>query len=495
MSRFLALVAVLIALTAIASRASVEAAPPLRAPYVYDARISAIDGHGEPQIAVDRRDPRVIVAAYMSGASVSRDGGRHWRQFASTSNGGDTVAVSDAAGRLYYASLVDNPYTFLTSADHGRTWKTAGSPLRMPLAANQSASESVEPDGGPVYMGPSLIGCDRPLSGADANTGMLIASCSDHGDESGGESGDTWEGFFLTCRANAFSTIGMSDCGRRYVSVSRDHGTTWTDWQPEDSSDYPAAFTGGFGGIPVAAHGVLATAYVAGSAPRSNCSQCAVFETSTNGGRTWSRHLIPGATPQIDTWSATDPLSFLTGDPNGWAAQALVVDSQSVWFEPYVAADPSRAGRFAVMILDARRKHLLVYQTTDAGRTWRGPAALGDSVHRVDKPAIAYGPTGALGVAWKSVYASDLSFDVSAAVSPSGSLAFGRPAKLNATRSHEETCGQGGAQGQAYACDELSWVVMERDALDASWGDNRAGQAPWFGRYRFSSDPQFTAYS
>jgi hypothetical protein len=92
---------------------------------------------------------------------------------------------------------------------------------------------------------------------------------------------------------------------------------------------------------------------------------------------------------------------------------------------------------------------------------------------------------------WKSVYSSDLSFDVWAAVSPGGGLGFGRAVRLNSQRSKEGTCGLGGSEGQAYACDELSWMVMDGMHLDATWGDNRNGQNPWFGRYDFAADPQF----
>jgi hypothetical protein len=143
------------------------------------------------------------------------------------------------------------------------------------------------------------------------------------------------------------------------------------------------------------------------------------------------------------------------------------------------------------MVLYACRTTVLVYQTTDSGATWSGPAALGDSVHRIDKPAMAFGPTGALGVMWKDVYASDLSFDVWAAVSPTRNLHFGHPVRLSSRRSPEETCGLGGSEGQAYACDELSWMVMDATHLDASWGANVKGENPWFGRYDFANDPQF----
>jgi len=489
------LIVTVLAIAVLVLPSTLRAAPRRRggAQVVFDTRISASDAEGEPEIAADHRDPHVIVAIYKSGASVSRDGGHHWRQFDSwTSN--DVVATSDRVGRLYYATMAGTSYTFMRSTNNGRSWQVAGNPLRYPLAANQSLSETIQPTDGPVYMGPAPIGCDRPLSGADLNTGALFASCADHGDQSGGERGQSWEAFFATCRANLFSGVGMSNCGRRYVSVSHDHGGTWTDWLPEDSADYPAGYTGAFGGIPVGAHGVLATAYVAGAAPGSDCTQCAVFETSRDDGRTWSRHLVPGVTPQIKTLTADNATSFFAGtDPHDWVAQFLAVDNQSVWFEPYVAADPSTAGRYAIMVLDGSRTELLVYQTKDSGRSWTGPVVLGDGIHRVDKPAMAYGPLGALGVVWKSVYGSDLSFDVWAAASPGGSLPFGHAVRLDSRRSHEETCGSDGAEGEGYACDEMSWLVVDRGALDAVWGDNRDGQHPWFGRYVFSADPQFRA--
>ena len=114
------------------------------------------------------------------------------------------------------------------------------------------------------------------------------------------------------------------------------------------------------------------------------------------------------------------------------------------------------------------------------------PLSLGDGIHRVDKPAMAFGPTGALGVMWKSVNAADLSFDVWAAVAPPGLKAsFGAPVQLSSHPSAEETCGLGGQDGQAYGCDELSWMVLDKSHLDAVWGDNRSGQTAYFGRYAF----------
>jgi hypothetical protein len=451
------------------------------APLTFDSRVSTSDGKGEPEVAVDVTNPDILVNAYSSGIAVSNDGGHTWHTVAP--DGADPVVVADSSGNFFASHLGSDGWGVSESTDHGATWTRVGGPLHNPLVVGPSVPDmSVHPTDGPVYMGPSAIGCDRPLMGADANTGDLYATCADHGDESGGEPGMTWEASFISCRANVFASEGFGYCGRRYVSGSHDHGVTWSPWEPQDSADYPAGYTGAFDGIPVAAHGVLATAYVAGAAAGSDCSQCAVFETSTDEGSTWSRHLIPGASPQIKVFSAGDPASFAGSD------------NQTVWLEPYVAADPSTPGRYAVMILDASRTQLLVYETTDSGLTWSSPAVLGsEGVHRRDKPAMAYGPTGALGVMWKDVNDSDLSFNVWAAVAPMGDLRFGPPVKLNSNTSPEETCGLGGSEGQAYACDELSWMVMDADHLDATWGDNRGGENPWFGRYAFTNDPQLAA--
>jgi len=145
------------------------------------------------------------------------------------------------------------------------------------------------------------------------------------------------------------------------------------------------------------------------------------------------------------------------------------------------------------MILDDPRTELLVYATDDSGLTWRGPAVLGRSqVGFRDKPAMAYGPGGALGVVWKSVDPKHAyRFDVWAAVSPGGNTNFGRPVMLGNQTSQQQPCGIG-MQGQAYTCDELSWMVMDHRFLHAVWGGAPGGkEAPWYGRYDFAADPQF----
>ena len=448
----------------------------------FDTRVANSDGSGEPEIAVNPLNPSNLVVARMHGVSFSRDGGTTWQGASFPESGGDPAVVADGAGRFFVTYLAEqNGARVFVSVDGGKAWTGAGDPLHGPDLPVAPGAMQVNSQG-PVYLGPwAIVACDREFLAVDRSTGTLYASCVDHGDASGGESGSAWELPFLACRANGFSSSVLTYCGRRYISVSRDHGQTWSGWLPEDSPEYPAGYTGAFAGIPTAARGVLATAYVASQAKGSSCSPCAVFETSTDAGQSWSRHLIP-AQPSIYSFSPSNP----TG-PNS-AGQHVGNDSQNVWFEPYVAADPSRSGHYAVMLLDKNRTHLLVFVTRDAGATWSAPARLGGRQPGFrDKPAIAFAPDGSLGVTWKSAYPDrSYSFDVWAAVAARGDTRFEPTVRLNDATSPQQPCGTG-TQGEAYTCDELDWTVMGNRYLYSVWGDGRGGENPWFGRYGYAS--------
>jgi hypothetical protein len=239
-------------------------------------------------------------------------------------------------------------------------------------------------------------------------------------------------------------------CGRQYVSASGDGGRTWTTFKPMDSRDYPAALTNGWSGGPAAAWGTLATAYVANG---PHCSKpCIVFETSRDDGKTWSRSVVA-------------PMLFPT-TPLG--------NGTSVNFSPYVAADPSRRGRYAVMAFDAAQKNLLVYVTQDSGRRWKR-TVLGEAGPAVNRwnPWVEYGPTGVLGASWRSSYA-DGSFDSWAAVALAGDTRFSKPVRLSSSRSPGPVATGG---------DDAGDVILTENTLYAVWGDQRGGPAPtgWFG--------------
>src|SRR5581483_10660839 len=126
----------------------------------FDSQVAGNDGRGEPELAVDINNPRYLVDAYTSGTALSVDGGRHWRQVKTGQS--DPVVVADAAGDFLVSGLGSPGYQFSLSRDHGTTWSPVGGPLHNPLPVGWSVPDtSVNPSGGPLYMGPSVIGCDR----------------------------------------------------------------------------------------------------------------------------------------------------------------------------------------------------------------------------------------------------------------------------------------------------------------------------------------------
>jgi hypothetical protein len=450
------------------------------APQVVDTLVHTDTGVGEPELALDVRRPRdVVVGENNTGVSVSHDAGRTWKQV-SMPNQGDNATTVDAAGTYVYTSLDGDVQV---SKDHGDHWASVGnwvgalSALWKDLAPDQLEGGVPFRDLGcnaPIGLGPvdpvngpgfHVIGCDRPWITADATVpGHLYVFFTDHSDGSGGTLGPD-----LTCKSST-ATNQFFSCGRQYVTSSVDGGRTWKPFVPVDSASTPADYTNGFANVPVARAGVLASAYLAGKSPGSSCTTCLVFQTSSDAGTTWTRHVVPASVdgPALGA-HAINPLDV----------------NSSLAFEPYLAQDPSRAGRYALMVFDRTQTHLLVYVTSDAGRTWAGPATLGEAggVKR-HLPWIAYGAGGALGAMWKTTKA-DGSFSVWAAVSPTGTPRFARPVRLSSKDSP-------GPVNQV-AGDDASTVALDRTTLHAAWGDRREGSLGiHYARYAFAQDRAVT---
>jgi hypothetical protein len=265
-------------------------------------------GLGEPQVRVNPHDPdNVVIGENNSGVSVSHDGGRTFAQH-DLENPGDNVLAVQPDGRFVYTSLDGQVHVSNDGGDH---WTTVGNWVGA-VATHTDAAQSVPggtvavreiacsapeeegPDAAvpalePDKPGPQLVGCDRPWLAADAQTGRLYVSFTDHDDASAGALTIPWELSDVGCRATVL-TNPLFQCGRQYVSSSKDGGHTWSRFFPMDSATYGAYGTGGFSGGPVAAHGVLATAY---SATGPHCNPCVIFETSSDGGAHWAQHRTP----------------------------------------------------------------------------------------------------------------------------------------------------------------------------------------------------------
>jgi hypothetical protein len=178
--------------------------------------------------------------------------------------------------------------------------------------------------------------------------------------------------------------IPITAPGDRWLVASRD-GVHWTEPQP----------FGGVGAFPpgtfgAAAGGMFATAFKTSNADLcAGPQQCTLFQTTTDAGATWSRHVVS-----------------LPSDASG---------------APLVAADPQAPGRFTIAVLTSGQAQFSVYQTQDAGNTWSGPTTITDDPTKTHfHPWMAYSPKGVVGLMWQT--------NVNSAPAPAGG---GLPAALS----------------------------------------------------------------
>jgi hypothetical protein len=450
---------------------------------------------GEPELAINPRDPANLVVGHTvvgnsytndapaageeavnGGLQVSRDGGKTWSAdrplhtsgfsegpnpyliahgqptatgFTLTTNGvGDPIEASGPDGSIYAGGVLAHttptgppPFGFSVpqggiavarSTDGGQTF----GPISVVLSDQDvqgMVSRGMSPKGISTF---GVIPFDRPWMAVDQSTGAVYVSTTGH--------------------------------PQRYVAVSHDHGRTWGRIEALDCDEATppnanhdvscATYPGSGDGNIAAAHGVLAAAYIASAAPGSSCP-CAVFETSTDAGAHWSRHVAAH------------------GLPSGSGV--------------FVAADPSHNGRYAVLLLPGAQisgglaglpaskvvpQEVQVVTTGDSGQTWSTPTALGnESVqHITNRPWITYGPTGVLAALWRNAYPpyNPKSFlvpgtqNVFAAISRNNGKAFSAPVQLNSAPSPPPDPNQ-------TAEDDVSWVAVTTQYVYGAWGDWR----------------------
>ena len=131
-----------------------------------------------------------------------------------------------------------------------------------------------------------------------------------------------------------------------------------------------------------------------------------------------------------------------------------------------VAADPSKAGHFAVALFTDADTQIAVYQTRDAGNTWSAPAKVTDDANKTHYHAwMAYSPKGVLGLMWKSRNAAPggptaAPINVFAAISRDGGSTFSQPLRVNG----EENAAPD-PDPHATGGDDFSYLAMGMDEL------------------------------
>jgi photosystem II stability/assembly factor-like uncharacterized protein len=238
--------------------------------------------------------------------------------------------------------------------------------------------------------------------------------------------------------------------------ASHDGGRTWSRAFPMDHPGRQGGILGN--GVIAAARGRVAATYT-GSIPGESDEgcPCVIFETSSDHGRNWDRHRVPTS----------------------------VADDTSV---SYVAADPSRPGRFAVVVRRADSSGLHIYSTSDAGESWSGPSRLDNPSGHVIEPSVpwvGYSPRGVLGVVWLPSDPSDKSFVVYAAISRSGDAEGSSFSPALLVSPDPRSAGPSYSAGN-----DEPFVFLDAHHLYATWGGRHDGDLEaWLAKVPLSSFP------
>jgi hypothetical protein len=374
---------------------------------------------------------------------------------------------------------VANPCGGAVSHDHGATWQSAP----VPLSNCADAVTAWGPDGtlyaGGIDATNVLIDGPPPCPPGYINFGICIQPQGYDAIVTSKDGGQTWSAPSKTMGSSVngpFTFVGgmpFNTFDRPFLSIdqstntvyatghniadhetfvtsSTDDGMTFGTIYAADSPTYPS--NGLPGGTIAAANGVLAVAYTAASAPGTTSCPCVIFETSTDNGATFTRHVVPtvnaAATPR-----------------------------------PFVAADPTGRGRFALTIFDSTGTLNQVYTTSDSGQTWHGPTDVGETPpNQQFKPWLSYSPSGQLALVWRTYHGTPgtAPYDVWTAVGRvhgSNGAVFSSPVRVSSVAAPYPSQNPGGGG------DDFSFVLADNQYVHVGWGDSRNGRTEaWYGR-------------
>jgi hypothetical protein len=322
------------------------------------------------------------------------------------------------------------------------------------IVRNGGVAVSKSTDGGLTWSTPVLTGVpvDRPYMTLDPITGTIYMAAGGAANPPFGRLGPASTG------DPAPPPPGI--IGDRWLVSSQD-GTQWTSPQRFGGGGTPGFPGAGDVDTTAAAYGILAAAFtstnpgacalfVSGPAP------CTVFQTTTDAGATWTRHSPP-------------------------------VPSNSQ--QPLVAADPAASGHFTLAVLNGTAGQFLVYQTRDAGATWSGPMTVTEDATKTHfKASLTYSPKGVLGLQWRTCPVGALPFaspcdqpgavltfpyNVWATISDNDGSTFTSPLQVSTGTSPAPDPTQ-------LAGDDFSFLNLGQQDAFVAWGDWRPGELQGF---------------
>jgi hypothetical protein len=356
---------------------------------------------GEPELAVNPRDPNNMVMAWAAmkigrthtagvnvggipGAvaqftplmgpngtscqvAVTFDRGKSWIgtrfPFGDQPSCGDPMVTTDPKGNFYLS--------FDSMGDYTLPQRYSYSAVDYTLVAKSS-------DGGKTWTQPSdtKTFVDRPFTRVDQATGYVYV-------HSGG-----------------FGTPRM-------LAVSKDQAKTWSPPIQVAGSRFAVGY------------GMFATAsFSTGGQLTMNLSR--------DDGKTMTAIAVPGA----------------NGGSGGW-----------------ISADPSHKGGFALM--DQVGNVFRVFVTRDAGKTWsKGVQITNDATRAASKPWMDYGPNGVLGVMWRSTKNENTDLEIYTTISRNAGLTFAKPIKVSSKPSPAPNAADGAGDDLSWITVDKTDVLL-----------------------------------
>jgi hypothetical protein len=509
-----------------ASSASADPAglPPGLQPTQVNVSNDAGHRYGEPVVMANPKNPNNLVYFVLgpdlnttceaNGDPTCAVGPYGFPNGLLTTNGWqhDHVFTSFDRGRTWAAASFPNGYTFPCCVGPGGSLEGSSDPnitatkdgtfyiafdVQSSIAngisqyaAGVAAAKST--DGGRTWSKPVIVGTpiDRPWMVSDESTGRVYV-----------ESGSPPTNGYLGPYSTGDPTSARSSVTDRWV-VSTMDGVHWTTPQRLGGGGTPGYSITGSSKMS-AAHGVLATTFAESSNAACEyfvgaAAPCAVFQTSTDSGVTWTRHVLPVPSDAFGT----------------------------LW----VAADPTRAGHFTVAVMNSTSSELLVYQTFDMGATWQGPTAVTEDTSAVHyKPWISYSSEGVLGVMWRSTVPATTAATTASAIRTMALITraddpSSDPTDCNIPPGVSEDCNDGDPPTGAYTIwaaisynggasfsnpleistapspvppatasqsfDDDSYISLNKDDVYVAWADWRTGE-----RQAYFSDAKLQAFT
>ena len=248
----------------------------------------------------------------------------------------------------------------------------------------------------------------------------------------------------------------------RVVFASHDGGAHWSVGYPLDPN-LQSVWADTISSLPMACSSAAYSVnpdsfgYLLSRSPAVKCDHvCAVFEMSTDDGRTWSRHVLPhqgyalGGRRPVGARNRSRRGSFNKRTIRG-ASQPATANSSEVWL------------------------------TGDSGMTWTQTQTIDVAERRHHHKALdRLRSNCALAVVSRDLHANE-SYDVYAIVSTNGGRNFGSPVELTPGTAPTDPP-PGGTPGDDCTCN----LYLDSNYLYTTWGDARSGHLQvWYARYRY----------